>query len=183
MNCDDFDGYFLWLCSLVNADMDRYSELLFCLHDIDFSWCIDQDSGRAEEGLNLRNEYYTLSNYTADWVMLMDKPCSVLEALIPIAKRMSDMLEGDNSGDTTRVWFWKFLENLKLKKFNNVFVQHDENSDYDIKIAVINWLNREFEFDGTGSIFPLKHPKYDERNRTIVYQMYDYFFDCGFFVN
>lgn len=179
---DDYDGYFLWLCDLVNADMTRYSELLFRLHDMDFVWCLEQDESRAVEGLMLREEYYGLTDYLEDWVMFMDKKCSVLESLIALARRMSDAMTETESGDTTRVWFWMFIKNLGLKPYSNIRLEApwyptSESDLIDIQMIVHRWLNREFESDGVGSIFPLKEARHDQRERTLVYQMYDYIFE------
>lgn len=181
-SADDYDGYFLWLCGLVNADMTRYSELLFRLHDMDFLWILDQDESREAEGLMLREEYLRLTYGEEDWVMLMDKRCSVLEALIPLARRMSDALTEDNSGDTTRVWFWEFIKNLGLKTYSNIRLEYEDGEDdlIDIQMIVHRWLNREFDWDGEGSIFPLKNSAHDQRERTIIYQMYDYIFENFF---
>lgn len=174
---DEFDGYFLWLGSLVDADWDRYSELLYALYSMDFIWCLEQDESRATEGLMLREEYHSLAQ--DDSVMLMDKPCSVLEALIPLARRMDDMLIDDYTGNRTRVWFWEFIRNLGLKKYNNDRLLHklETDDDYDIQATIMKWLEREFEYNGKGSIFPLKESSCDQRSKTLIYQMYDYCFE------
>lgn len=175
---DEFDGYFLWLCELVNADLDRYSELLYILHMTDFVWSIAQDESRASEGLLLREEYYGLDP-DEDWIMFLEKPCSVLEALIPLARRMNDMFEDENKSDMTRVWFWEFIKNLGLKKYSNVRLEtapiaYVETDFLDIQFILDNWLNRQFEFDGLGSPFPLKEAASDQREQSMIYQMYAY---------
>lgn len=176
---DEFDGYFLWLGDLVEVDWDRYSELLYALHLMDFTWCLEQDESRSTEGLMLREEYYELSGREEDWVMLLDRPCTVLEALIPIAKRMDDILVDEDTGDRTRIWFWEFIGNLGLKKYTNqrLIGRFKTDDDYDIQMIVRTWLDREFQYDGKGSLFPLKEPSCDQRSRSIVYQMYDYAFE------
>lgn len=175
---NDYDDYFLWLCSLVDADMNRYSELLFILFDTDFVWRLEQDESRRTEGLMLREEFYNYDR-SQDWVMFLEKPCSVLEALIPIARRMNDILEGIDSSDMTRVWFWELLKNLGLNKYSNIRLEYEERESdlIDIQLILSTWMNRDFDVDGTGSIFPLKVPTKDQRERTIIYQMYDYAFE------
>lgn len=174
---DEFDDYFLWLCDLVNCDMDQYSELLYYLHDFEFTWSLELDSSRAKDGLELRKEYYDNVCHD-DWVMLMNKECSVLEALIALARRMDDMLVDDNTSSRVPIWFWEMISNLGLKKYTNTFLWIGLESDqYDIQEILRTWMNREFDFDGRGSIFPLREPVHDQRERTLVYQMNDYVFE------
>lgn len=169
----EFDGYFEWLCFLVNADMERYSELLFQLHDTDFVWCLELDESRANDGLELRKEYYEMTG--DDWVMLMEKPCSVLEMLVALARRMDDMLMDDNTASRVPVWFWEMVKNLGLKKYKNVVMLVGNDDDlYGIQTILHMWMTREFEFDGVGSVFPLQNPASDQRDATIVRQLNAY---------
>lgn len=173
---DEFDDYFLWLCDLINADMNVYSEILFQLHDTDFVWALELDASRAKEGLELRKEYYDICH--DDWVMLMDKDCSVLEMLIALARRMDDMLVDDNTSTRVPIWFWEMFENLGLKKYTNTFLWLELEDDlYDIQEILRIWMHRDFEPDGVKSVFPLRNPTHDQRERTIVYQMNDYVFE------
>ena len=173
---DEFDDYFLWLCDLINADMNVYSEILFQLHDTDFVWALELDSSRAKDGLELRKEYYDICH--DDWVMLMDKDCSVLEMLIGLARRMDDMLVDDNTSTRVPIWFGEMFENLGLKKYTNTFLWFELEEDfYDIQEILRIWMHRDFEPDGVKSVFPLRNPTRDQRERTIVYQMNDYVFE------
>lgn len=173
---DEFDDYFIWLCDLVNADMDVYSEILYQLHDTDFIWALELDESRAKDGLELRKEYYDICH--DDWVMLMDKGCSVLEMLIALARRMDDMLVSDDVGRRVPLWFWEMFDNLGLKRYTNTFLWLGREDDlYDIQLILHIWMTRDFEPDGSQSIFPLKNPTHDQRTRTLIYQMNDYVFE------
>lgn len=173
---DEFDSYFLWLGSLVDVDWDRYSELLYILDHIEFRWSIPQDESRATEGLMLREEFYNASNHIEDWVLFLDTPCSVLEALIPLSRRMDSLLTDEFKGDRSRVWFWEFIENLGLRPYDNnrIKTRLYDNCDYDIQTIINRWLDREFDFDGTGSIFPVPGAVGDQREISTIYQMYNY---------
>ena len=172
---EDYDGYFLWLCHLVSADMTRYSELLWNLYDMDFVWVLDIDASRSIDGLDLRKEYFDLFP-EEDWVMLMEKSCSVFEMLIALSRRIDGVLGDVNTGDRTRVWFWEMIRNLGLKSYSNIRLEYDETGEelIDIQIILSRWMNREFDEDGKGSVFPIKEPMHNQRERSIVYQMYDY---------
>ena len=173
---DEFDSYFLWLGSLVDVDWDRYSELLYILDNIEFRWSIPQDESRAVEGCLLREEFYNASNGVEDWVLFLDKPCSVLEALIPLSRRMDDLLTDEFKGDRSRVWFWEFIDNLGLRPYDNnrIKLHLYDNCDYDIQVIVGRWLDREFDFDGSGSIFPVPGCVGDQREISTIYQLYNY---------
>lgn len=172
---EDYDGYFLWLCSLVNADMTRYSELLWTLHEMDFVWILELDESRSVDGLDLRREYFELCP-DEDWIIVLEKGCSVLEMLIALARRIEGVLGDINTGDRTRVWFWEMLRNLGLKPYSNIRLEYDEDGSelMDVQLILSKWMNREFDIDGTGSIFPLMNPVHNQLERSIVYQMYDY---------
>lgn len=175
---EEYDGYFLWLCDLINGDMERYGELLYILHDTDFVWCLELDGSRAVDGLCLRQEYYYLSNGMEVWVKFLEKECSVLEALIALARRMEGMLSDINTGDRTRVWFWEMVRNLGLGIYTNARIERDkETALLNIQMTLSTWMNREFEPNGQGSPFPLETSGKDEREVSMIYQLYDYLFE------
>lgn len=173
-NYDDFDDYLLWLCNLVDADLNRYSTLMFILHDTDFVWCLERDDGRAADGLALREEFCR-EDISNDWVAYMEKPCSVLEALIGLSRRMDDILTDESSSNRVRVWFWEMLVNLRLKQYTDWKIFDSSKDDpYDIQTILLRWMNREFARDGYGSPFPLRNASADQREKTMIYQMNAY---------
>jgi hypothetical protein len=181
---EEFDGYFLWLCDLINADMNRYSELCFALHSIDFVWVLELDEDRAEDGLSLRRKYYE-QDISEDWIMFLDKPCSVFEALIGIARRMNYILEDEDSNDMSFMYFWEFIKNLGLKKYSNVRLKGRpkeliELDLIDIQTICDDWMNRNFGPDGSGTPFPLEFPFSDQRLQTINSSMNAYVFERYF---
>ena len=164
-NLLNYDSYFVDLADLVGLDYDLYSDLLMVMYETDFVWALDLDEDRVDDGLLLREELA---------VSKPEKPCSVLEVLIGIARRMDYILSDDISGDRTRVWFWEMVENLGLKTWTNLIIWHTPGARFSIQTVLNRWMTRCFEVDGTGSIFPLKYPKYDQRDQTITYQMNAY---------
>lgn len=179
---NEFDDYFLWLANKVDADLSRYSELLYILYDTDFVYSsdIELDQSRCEDGLSLREDF-VYENPGEDWVFYINRGCNVFEAILALAIRMEDNLAEDNSGDRTRVWFWQFIKNLGLGKYTNDRLTYQgygrEEDDFCIQEILNKWMFREFDYDGTGSIFPLKKASRDQRNRPIIYQMSDYIFE------
>ena len=169
---DEHDDYFVWLCANVQADA-RYEELLLELYFTDFEVMVEIDESRAVEGLMLREEYYNLDR-SADWVMFMRAPCTVLEALIAMARRLDGLTTDENCGDRTRVWFWDMIGNLGLKQYTNFMYEKDPYTQERVFDILKVWMDRGFESDGHGSPFPLEYPKCDQRSRSMMYQMYDY---------
>lgn len=173
---DDFDDYFIWLCACAGVDLERYSELMLVLYFTEFIVTMELDDSRRVEGLMLREEFYNLDKLS-DWVMFMDAPCTVLEAMVGIARRLDGLTTDENCGDRTSVWFWEMIGNLGLKRFTNqVFEEetHSEDLSKEIYDILFVWMNRDFDWDGRGSAFPISNPEFDQRYRTIMYQMYDY---------
>ena len=87
------DSYFEWLVwKAQGGDSDDPSETYWCLfslmHKTEFTWFVPNDGNRAGDGEDLRNEYSSYSTY--GWANY--GPCTMLELLIGLAKRMDDMI-------------------------------------------------------------------------------------------
>lgn len=173
-----YGEYFDWLCDIINLKPGVYDILIHELYSIPFKWIIELDSNRAEDGLVLRGNFY-------ETIYFESKPCSVLEALIGLAIKMNYIMDDDDRGDRTRLWFWEMIDNLGLNKFND----SELDSGYSNDMARINeihdicsrWLNREFEYSGNGSPFPLNNPYEDQRNLHMIAQMNEYILEKHMF--
>lgn len=163
------DEYFEWLCELV--DSKRYSrhtsyrKLLMHLHNIEFTWFIPRDDNRADDGVKLRRKYalacndVTLSEY-------IEGPCSVLEMMVALAFRCETYMDDTLMGDRTGQWFWGMINNLGLgsmtdSKFKIEFVDD----------VIARFLNREYEPDGRGGLFTVRHCDHDLRTVEIWCQL------------
>src|SRR5690606_21972367 len=109
--------YFNWLCAkIIRVEVPTpsltYWKLLRVLHHTEFVWLIPGDDNRAEDGLELREEFLTesgLPNEPEWW----DAACSILEMLIAFSRRCQY-----STSHTAAFWFWQMIENLGLKDFN-----------------------------------------------------------------
>ena len=166
--------YFEWMYQLVCDDLpyskkQSYRKLLFRLHDIEFDYSIPMDGNRAEDGINLRYRFGDEQSIHQAMIAsyLDDKPCSVLEMLIALAIRCEEHIMDDpDVGNRTGQWFGGMIDNLGLGSM------YDENFDRDYvdeKIGI--FLNRDYERNGKGGLFTVKHCKYDLRTVEIWYQM------------
>ena len=75
------------------------------------------------------------------------------------------IMSDPEQGDRTRIWFWTMISNLELDDM----IDSKFNADY-VGNAVQRLLNREYERDGKGGLFRIKHCKYNLRNVEIWYQ-------------
>ena len=152
-----------------------YDILIFELYSIDFSWVIPLDSDRGYDGLVLREGFHSSNGIENS---LKNKPCSVLEVLISLAERFDFLVDDEDRGDRTRIWFWEMVENLGLLKYSNAYFDEPYGRRMD-KINDIHricerWLDRKFSYTGQGSPFPLDHPNEDQRKADMVSQLNQY---------
>ena len=169
------EKYFSWLCELINLDIDKYELLIRELYNIQFFWILELDSDRQYDGIVLRGEcgeeYVGIDK-------LHDKPCSVLEVMISLARDMNDILDDEDRGDRTRIWFWEMISNLGLDEFTNECLDGEYGAGLvyfnDIQKICNTWLSRKFDYNGRGSPFPLNHPHDDQRKLDMIRQLNAY---------
>ena len=164
------DEYFEWLCELI--DVNRFSKrvsyrkLLMRLHDIEFTWFIFRDENRADDGLQLRRRF-ALVRDDLSVQRYLEGPCSVLEMIVALALRCEECIMDDAAiGNRTGQWFWGMVHNLGLTpmtddKFDREFVND----------VIYRLLNREYEPDGKGGLFTVRHCAHDLRTVEIWCQL------------
>ena len=164
------DEYFEWLCDLI--DITRFSrhisyrKLLMHLHNIEFTWFIPRDDNRADDGIQLRRRYALLQEDMSlqDYIQ---GPCSVLEMMVALAIRCEETIMDDAQiGDRTGQWFWSMIHNLGLSSMTD----HRFDRDF-VDDTIARLLNREYEPDGRGGLFTVKHCDHDMRTVEIWCQL------------
>lgn len=176
MSFDISQDYFDWLCELIHADqIDRSWWLLMKdLYKMPFYSRVQHDDNREGDGLELREEYERDCPYFEYAEYLGDKDCSVLEMLIALARRINYELidpydEMDEKVDRTAYWFWEMIDNLGLMMFDDEsYVEYGGFKHVDE--IVYRLLEREYDYDGEGGLFPLDNPHEDQRDVEIWYQ-------------
>ena len=91
--------YFDWLVSLTGPLGTSYQILLEIAHNINFNKRIPNDFNRAEDGLDLRDEYESTTGRPST-----NGACTMLEMMIGLSRRMNDVVYGYD--DEQRVWDW-----------------------------------------------------------------------------
>ena len=163
------DEYFEWLCELVDSSRFSksvsYRKLLMHLHNIEFTWFIPYDDNRADDGIQLRRRF-GLSRDDMSLPRCISGPCSVLEMMAALAIRCETIMDDTQFGDRTGQWFWGMIRNLGLGSMN------DSRFDRDyVDNAIARFLNREYEPDGKGGLFTVKHCTQDMRTVEIWCQL------------
>jgi hypothetical protein len=169
------ERYFVWLYSLV-ADptiKDRdltYWNLLKQLYETEFVWIVYRDENRVEDGKQLRlgflrSEGLHREDVDPHWV---DLGCSFLELAIAMADRLRFEIDPDSH---IAYWFWEVLmKNIGLSKYNDAH-RHMRKHIEDVVNRV---MFRQYEPDGRGGFYPLKHPDGDQRQVELWYQLSAY---------
>ena len=152
------ERYFDWLCQKVNPAARPYFMLLRQMFKTRFvpAICCPMDSNRAEDGQALRKEYIT---HASDYLSYKEarEDANILEVLVALCDDMEDVMAepGDEHPET---WFWTMILNLGLIK--------QRDSSYDrrfVERVLAHFLARDYETDGRGGLFPLRHPPSDQR--------------------
>lgn len=166
--------YFNWLCTKVlEKNKQEYRALMEILFETEFVWVVPADKHRVADGLELRYNYIRDNISKRDRVRehtLEEIPCSVLEVLLAFAKRANFQTD-----IPVKTWFWEFMTNLGLDKYNQVSRRDEE----EIEEILYTFIWRIYEPDGTGGIFPMSQTHNDQREIEIWYQFAEYIDERG----
>lgn len=169
--------YFEWLTSQVDPFVGRGSHIRFftILHNTTYVPMMDLDENRAVDGVNLREIYVRNYNLDVSSDLVVDTPCSMLEFLVALASRMNYIYSHTNENCTTQM-FWEMMDNIGFGYYTTTddsFAMNPElENQFEETIDAV--IHRVYSADGAGNLFPLKNPKYDQRNVEVWYQMNSY---------
>lgn len=173
--------YFEWMYNIVCNDIyskrTTYRKLLCRLHDLEFTYILEMDGNRAEDGIDLRHRFGYECGYPNSTISyyLDGGPCSVLEMMIALALRCEDnIVEDYDLGNRVGQWFWGMVVNLGLGHMNNEHFDRDYVDE-----VIFKFLQREYTHDGEGGLFKVENCRYDMRETEIWYQMHYYLEDIG----
>lgn len=188
--------YFVWLCSKVGLNgpdstqqyikkenQDKtYFELALKLFKTRFMAFVPNDDNRVSDARCLRDEFALSESSFTDYSVLDTEGASMLEVMIALCKRFdNDVMMTENGIDRSKEWFWEMLKNCDLDTFVDSEFMSEKNLDNSVGQecdAIIKRVNdREYEGDGKGGFFPLKHPKCDQRKVQLWMQIHSYFLE------
>ncbi len=164
---ETLDGeYFVWLCRQVGvvrrrARKDNYYNIMKMLYTKEFVWIILKDENRAAEGLELRREFLEDRGFTPD-PSFLELGCDMLELFVGLARRFEYLWDAPISDR-----FWFLMGSLGLEAFNDSVSIPEEL----VLDRLDRFMWRQYDYDGTGGLFPLKNPQQDQRNVELWFQM------------
>jgi hypothetical protein len=166
------ENYFNWLELQIRDEQEKpnrtYSDLCAIMFEKEFVWIISNDDNRIVDGLDLRVEFCYSQHIRPDALRNLG-PCSFLEVLIGLSRRMAFA-----AGGTAQGWAWQLLCNLELHKMSDPLGRRRANQVHDILDAVI-W--RTYQPDGGGGFFPLIDADDDQTKIELWYQMSEYIYE------
>ena len=161
---DLIEEYKDWLFDWIRYDdyCDRYERLLLYLSERPFTWSVDHDENRAEDGFALRWKF----SDEDFWVGRLPSRCSVLEMMIALSMRCEDVVYDPEEGDRVAIWFWTMIDNLGLMDMDNEGFDRAYCRD-----VIDDLLDRCYERDGRGGLFRTINTHINMRKSEIWYQM------------
>lgn len=171
-NAEMCELYFDWMCSLVcetSSKANTYAKLLQRLNEIEFTFSIEMDGNRFEDGVNLRYVFGDRHNISDRIISktLDTRPCSVLEMMVAMAARCEDtIMTNSEYGNRTYIWFWSMIKSIGLENMNNI--------NYNVKTiddSINKMLCHNYRHDGAGGLFTLERPPRDMRDVDIWCQL------------
>lgn len=161
------EQYFKWLYSKVASvrttnPTRTYWSLFRLLFRKEFDWTVPNDDNRVEDGRDLRKEFSDAKNLhpSVEW---MKMECSMLEMLIALARRLEYDTEASLSD-----WFFCLLSNINLNGYNDSYFKLSDETT--INRSLDRVVQRTYEPDGHGGLFPLDYPQEDQRYVELWYQ-------------
>lgn len=170
------DQYFAWLYKSIGSVSTRnptrsHWGLARQLYQKPYFWSVPNDDNREQDGKDLRYEFITecdLGHVDQDW---LDLECSMLEMLIALSRHVSDQSFGASQGSAID-WFWKLMDNVDLRKYTD---SHYGVRDIPAINRVLNSvMERKYNRNGVGGLFPLQEAHADQRRIELWYQMSSY---------
>lgn len=167
------DQYLEWLYDLVGRQAKNitHRDLFDQLFHTEFVPMpeVPSDENRSADGIALRNEFVRHDVAIRPSRAWMNEGCSVLEMMIGMARHISFEMDGEIGQ-----WFWHLMDNVGLSRYND----HRWNKTrVDQIVERLVW--RQYSYDGSGGIFPLKEPHEDQRYVELWFQMESYMLEMS----
>lgn len=164
------EEYLAWLYHQVaNPNLKNprktFWSILKLLYDVEFTWDVPNDDNRVEDGRQLRCEFLEVEDIPGGDGWAADPGCSFLEMLIALSRRLAEEADGEPAD-----WFWHLMDNIDLRDCNDA----SRFSEELVHNLVRQVIDRTYDSDGVGGLFPLRDALKDQRYVEIWYQMNEY---------
>jgi hypothetical protein len=153
------DGY--------SPSLDLFFEVLW---QTDFIFDLADDVNRCEDGKVLRRYFYA---ETASADLGLVGPCSVLEVLIGLAKRLNELAYDPEYPNRIGYWFWELVTNLGFDREELGNLEILGVSELEMLLA--RFMARNFQKDGSeGGLFPVSNPTCNQNVLPLWQQLQHY---------
>lgn len=148
-----------------------YFELAYTMFEKEFTWgpefpwSINMDDNRLADGMELRAEFAELHGAKRSRMEALG-PCSFLEVLIGLSRRLAFV-----AGGTSSHWAWQLMTNLRLERMWDHLSRSKTRTVLHILDTVIQ---RDYAPNGDGGFFPLAWADRDQRQVELWYQLNAY---------
>lgn len=172
MTNDISNKYFQWLCSLVRPSGGwpggkTFHFFLSMLYKKEFYSLVPHDENRGTDGQQLRDTFVAEVGKPG-WRLALDGPCTVLEMMIAMARRIDFEMFDLVGDDSTARWFWEMCGNARIDCPDREWFVKDQYVA--VEDAVDDILARGYQRSGKGGFFPLKRAAMDQRKVELAYQ-------------
>lgn len=158
---DDPNSYFDYLCSKCGRLGRTHTQLLEQLLRKPFKVKVRMDANRNEDGLALRDGHPDAPGGSR---------ASLLEVLVALAERACFMSDSDDTG----WWMREMLDNVGLTWFSDTAYDNNSSAHREVDAIVATLLDRQYEVNGSGGLFPLRNPSGDQTRVELWYQLGQY---------
>ena len=173
------ERYFRWLYAKIGSVTDlnpARSHWLLAerMHQRIFEVILSNDENRESDGTDLRDEF---CDEYGSWEnsRYIFEPCSMLEMVLALAKRMHFQDDGSVFDDHgIGEWFWKLMRNVELAHLNDAVFSSGTRIGSYVDDVLDTIIYRRYDSSGKGGLFPLRHPNGDQRKTELWYQMNQY---------
>lgn len=162
------ENYLRWLEPQLrdeHAPTESYWDLINLMFDKPFVSIVDYDDNRIGDGLALRSEFGHSARISQRQLERLG-PCSFLEVLIGLSRRLAFVAGGEAPG-----WGWQLMCNLEVHRMADPLSRRKQEKVDDIMDRVIR---RTYSPDGSGGFFPLAWPDDDQTRIELWYQLNSY---------
>lgn len=152
------DDYFDWLYHETFPGY-RWWDIMYILHGVRFTWDpnIEHDSNRASDGIQLRRDYLFERGEGRETYDFDIHEVSFFEVYVGLAKKMAHLLDKSLPSSMDYI--------LRIGPFD---VRMSEDEVVEVAERV---MNRDYDFNGVGGLFPLKTAARDQRHVELIYQL------------
>ena len=166
MRMDKMNKYIEHLMDLVGVDMSMYA---LCSRLMSIPFHYDEhfitDRNRRDDGEDLRLAYMD----GGEDRIPSDVPISVLEVIVALAIRIDLDIMGEPGKRDPGKWFNLMLKNLGIDYMTDRYFDGGK-----IDMVIERWLDREYDMNGQGSLFPLTKCRLNQRGISIWDQACQY---------